>query len=109
MGFADQCAPSRRGPSKRDQAYLNAWLEKGFAVVATDYQGLGTEGVHPYLLYRPEAYSALDAARAVIGDRSLDIQNRIVLIGQSQGRVPRWPLHGNIRITHRNFILSVGC
>ncbi|GBQ68366.1 hypothetical protein GLUCOINTEAF2_0201901 [Komagataeibacter intermedius AF2] len=85
VGFADQCAPSRRGPSPRDQAYLDAWLKKGFAVVATDYQGLGTEGLHPYLLYRPEAYSALDAARAVIGDRSLNIQNRIVLIGQSQG------------------------
>ncbi|MBS1089918.1 lipase family protein [Gluconobacter wancherniae] len=84
-GFADACAPSRMGPAPRDRAYLGAWLEKGFAIVATDYQGLGTPGPHPYLLYQPEAYSVLDATRAVIADTSLNIRNEVVLVGQSQG------------------------
>ena len=48
-GIAAVCAPSWRGWSSRDRAYLNHWLDEGFAVVATDYQGLGTPGPHPYL------------------------------------------------------------
>ena len=63
-GIADVCAPSWRGNSERDKEYLDAWLKSGFAVVATDYQGLGTPGVHPYLLWRPEGYSVLDSVRA---------------------------------------------
>ena len=54
------------GPDERDAAYLNAWLQQGYAIVATDYQGLGTPGPHPYLAVRPEAYSVLDSARAVL-------------------------------------------
>ena len=43
-GIADVCAPSWRGNTDRDREYLDAWLSQGFAVVATDYQGLGTPG-----------------------------------------------------------------
>ena len=39
--------------------YLNTWLAQGFAIVATDYQGLGTPGPHPYMQARPAAYSVL--------------------------------------------------
>ncbi|MBS1072483.1 alpha/beta hydrolase [Gluconobacter cerinus] len=83
-GVADICAPSWMGPRPRDQAYLNTWLKRGFAVVASDYQGLGTPGTHPYLLYRPEAYSLLDAARTVL-EHYPTIQNKILIVGQSQG------------------------
>ncbi|GBQ26967.1 hypothetical protein AA12717_2518 [Gluconacetobacter sacchari DSM 12717] len=84
-GVADVCAPSWRGYFSRDRAYLDRWLSAGFAVVASDYQGLGTPGPHPYLLYRPEGYSALDALRAALAhDRGL-LSNRIILVGQSQG------------------------
>ncbi|HEY0423878.1 MAG TPA: alpha/beta fold hydrolase [Rhodopila sp.] len=83
-GLADTCAPSWNPRSERDATYLNSWLQQGYAVVATDYQGLGTPGPHPYLVVRPEAYSVLDSVRAVL--KSLpDIANRVVLIGQSQG------------------------
>ncbi|MCQ9154941.1 alpha/beta hydrolase [Acidomonas methanolica] len=84
-GVADMCAPSVRGIDRRDNVYLDAWLGRGFMVVATDYQGLGTPGPHPYLLYRPEAYSLLDAARAVLADKGLHARNEMVLVGQSQG------------------------
>ncbi|HET6309211.1 MAG TPA: lipase family protein [Rhodopila sp.] len=83
-GVADICAPSWNMRSKRDATYLNAWLGQGYAIVATDYQGLGTPGPHPYLLTRPEAYSVLDSVRAVLRDRP-DVANKIVVIGQSQG------------------------
>jgi pimeloyl-ACP methyl ester carboxylesterase len=52
--------------------------------VATDYQGLGTPGPHPYLLLRPEAYSVLDSARAVLRG-PFGLLNRVVIVGQSQG------------------------
>jgi pimeloyl-ACP methyl ester carboxylesterase len=83
-GLADICAPSWIPRSKRDANYLNAWLEHGYAIVATDYQGLGTPGPHPYLAVRPEAYSLLDSVRAVL-KAFPHVANRIVVVGQSQG------------------------
>jgi pimeloyl-ACP methyl ester carboxylesterase len=83
-GLADTCAPSWNPRSKRDANYLNAWLEHGYAIVATDYQGLGTPGPHPYLVVRPEAYSLLDSVRAVL-QAFPHVANRIVIVGQSQG------------------------
>jgi pimeloyl-ACP methyl ester carboxylesterase len=83
-GIADVCAPSWMPRSARDAGYLNAWLRQGYAIVATDYQGLGTPGPHPYLAVRPEAYSVLDSVRAVLQGFP-GVANRIVLIGQSQG------------------------
>ena len=83
VGVADVCAPSWRGWLTRDRAYVNAWLNRGYAVVASDYQGLGTPGMHPYMLWRPEAYSILDAVRAATATYPLD--HRVVVVGQSQG------------------------
>ncbi len=83
VGAAAKCAPSFAGRSERDKKYLNAWLAAGFAVVATDYQGLGTAGGHPYLASRPEAYGVLDSVRAVHGQPQ--IGDAVILVGQSQG------------------------
>src|SRR6185312_7239239 len=83
-GIADVCAPSWNKRSERDATYLNTWLRQGYAIVATDYQGLGTPGPHPYLMARPEAYSILDSVRAALKGFP-NTANRIVLIGQSQG------------------------
>ena len=83
VGAAAKCAPSFAGRSDRDKKYLNSWLDAGFAVVATDYQGLGTAGGHPYLATRPEAYGVLDAVRAARAQPN--IAAATVLVGQSQG------------------------
>ncbi len=83
VGTADRCAPSFAGRSGRDVRYLDAWLSAGFAVVATDYQGLGTPGGHPYLAVRPEAYGVLDSVRAVRGRDQ--IGEAVLVVGQSQG------------------------
>jgi hypothetical protein len=83
VGTADRCAPSFAGRSERDVRYLDAWLSAGFAVVATDYQGLGTPGGHPYLAVRPEAHGVLDSVRAVRGRDQ--IGEAVLVVGQSQG------------------------
>ncbi|MBW2271053.1 MAG: hypothetical protein JRH16_21065 [Deltaproteobacteria bacterium] len=84
VGVADVCAPSLRGRSRRDHAYLNGYLEAGFAIVATDYQGLGTAGPHPYLTLRPVGYGVLDSVRAALA-RYPQLANRVFVVGQSQG------------------------
>lgn len=84
-GIADVCAPSWRKPTPRDGAFVDAWLRQGFAVVAPDYQGLGTTGVHPYLQKKPEGFSTLDAARAALGAYPGKVSNRVIITGQSQG------------------------
>ena len=86
-GIADQCAPSRDGANQLSSyAYplLQRWLKAGYAVVRTDYTGLGTPGDHPYLIGRPEGESVLDAVRAA---RSLDkrLGKRVAIAGHSQG------------------------
>jgi pimeloyl-ACP methyl ester carboxylesterase len=83
VGAAPKCAPSFMGRSERDKKYLNSWLSAGFAVVATDYQGLGTAGGHPFLATRPEAYGVLDSVRAVRGQPQ--IGDAAIVVGQSQG------------------------
>ncbi len=47
-GIADQCAPSH-DPS-RDLAAQARFIDAGYLVAVTDYEGLGTPGRHPYLL-----------------------------------------------------------
>ncbi|MBL7252110.1 lipase family protein [Alloalcanivorax marinus] len=85
LGIADVCAPSWAGFKGRDAAYINRWLERGFAVVATDYQGLGGPGPHPYSVWRAEGQSVLDSVRAALALEPRRLANRVVLAGQSQG------------------------
>ena len=85
LGVADRCAPSWAGHKPRDAAYINKWLENGFAVVATDYQGLGGPGPHAYLNWESEGRSVLDAVRAALASQPGKIANRVVVTGQSQG------------------------
>jgi pimeloyl-ACP methyl ester carboxylesterase len=63
---------------------LNAWVKAGYAVVRTDYQGLGTPGPHPYLIGESEGRSVLDIVRAA---RQLfpGIGKRFLIAGHSQG------------------------
>ena len=84
VGIADICAPSWDGRQQQDRDHLAHWLKNGFAVVASDYQGLGTPGTHPYLATRPEAYSNLDIIRAV-QKAGFPVSDKVVLFGQSQG------------------------
>ncbi|MCW1404110.1 lipase family protein [Novosphingobium sp. MW5] len=83
VGFPDKCAPSFNGWSDRDTQYLNNWLKQGYAVVATDYEGLGTNGPHPYLMIRSEARGVLDSVLSA--RQPYGLSRRVVIVGQSQG------------------------
>ena len=83
-GTADVCAPSWMPRATRDTDYLNAWLAQGYAVVASDYQGLGTPGGHPWMAVRPEGWSVLDSVRSALGAFP-ELANSVVIVGQSQG------------------------
>lgn len=84
VGIADKCAPSWDGYPEFHRNYLSHWLEAGFAIVASDYEGLGVKGTHPYLATRPAAYSNLDAIRAV-RSAQFPLSEGVFLLGQSQG------------------------
>lgn len=85
LGVADRCAPSWTGHRPRDAFYMNRWLEQGFAVVATDYQGLGGPGPHAYLFWESEGRSILDGVRAALATYPDQLANQLVITGQSQG------------------------
>jgi pimeloyl-ACP methyl ester carboxylesterase len=87
-GIADACAPTRGFDGGKLNSYafplLQRWIKAGFAVVRTDYDGLGTPGIHPFLVGPSEGRSVLDAVRAARAfDRKLSKQ--YVISGHSQG------------------------
>ncbi|MBV9793282.1 MAG: triacylglycerol lipase [Actinobacteria bacterium] len=66
QGWGDQCAPSREiaAGDFDEQFAVSNLLAKGWAVVVTDYPGLGTPGVEAYNVGIPEGYGVLDSLRA---------------------------------------------
>ncbi|MCI5048443.1 MAG: lipase family protein [Aquisalinus sp.] len=84
VGIGDRCAPSYAGRSERDRTYLNPWLEAGYAIAASDYQGLGMPGTHPYMDARTMAYNNLDLIRA-LQSTDFPVSKQAVIAGQSQG------------------------
>jgi uncharacterized membrane protein HdeD (DUF308 family)/alpha-beta hydrolase superfamily lysophospholipase len=86
-GYAQHCAPSlqERGMWSGAMYILPTLIGEGWAVVSTDYIGLGTEGPHPYLIGPPSAYASLDAVRAAKELEDADLGARTVVWGHSQG------------------------
>jgi Secretory lipase len=85
LGVSDRCAASWSGHKPRDATYINRWLDSGFAVVATDYQGLGGPGPHPYLIWEAEGRSVLDGVRAALSAHADKLAAKVFITGQSQG------------------------
>lgn len=86
-GVAEGCAPSLLDEPFESGAFftLDDALDNGWAVVATDYIGLGTEGPHAYLVGEPAGHAVLDAVRAARGVDELALSDRTVVWGHSQG------------------------
>lgn len=98
-GQGDQCAPSRlfnqgiHFSSGLDitvgyeESFIATMVARGFAVVVTDYQGLGTPGVHTYGNRVAQGHAVLDAARAAqrLPGTSADPQGSVAFWGYSQG------------------------
>jgi Secretory lipase len=90
-GLAADCAPSRDEANGPDHSYLvlsekmlDTWVGRGYAVVQTDYEGLGAPGVHPYLIGVSEARGVVDMVRAA-RQAEPRIGTRYAISGHSQG------------------------
>ncbi|ARK03946.1 lipase [Cellulosimicrobium sp. TH-20] len=86
-GFGRGCAPSVLDEPFESGAFflLDDVLARGWALVATDYAGLGTPGPHPYLVGQGEARSVLDAVRAARALDDATLGEQTVVWGHSQG------------------------
>lgn len=84
-GAAPRCAPSVGiDPFLLVEGIADA-LGAGYAVVATDYPGLGVPGPNSYLVGVTEGHSVLDIVRAAKQLDESDIGDRLLLWGHSQG------------------------
>ena len=89
-GLADQCAPSAQPNLYPDSSYNNyadtvaSYLTQGWTVTATDYPGLGTPGVHPYLVGDSEGRAVVDSVRAA-RNLNMSLSNAWAVAGHSQG------------------------
>lgn len=83
-GVARNCAPSLMKSLFYNWEGLYEYVMLGYAVVATDYAGLGTEGRHAYLDMLSNAtdvVNSVPAAHAAVPDLS----KRWIVVGHSQG------------------------
>jgi uncharacterized membrane protein HdeD (DUF308 family)/alpha-beta hydrolase superfamily lysophospholipase len=86
-GFAQHCAPTlQERPLWSGAMYVaRRVVAEGWAIVATDYVGLGTEGPHPYLIGEPSAHASLDAVVAARQLPEAELSMSTVIWGHSQG------------------------
>lgn len=87
-GVADACAPSKAALTDSTKDLISKLLAAGYVVVAPDYEGLGTPGIHPFLNVKSEAFSITDAVvatRNYLSQRNLLTSKKWLTVGHSQG------------------------
>ncbi|MGE8599394.1 MAG: alpha/beta hydrolase [Acinetobacter calcoaceticus] len=87
-GVADTCAPSKAALADSTKDLISKLLTAGYVVVAPDYEGLGTPGIHPFLNVKSEAFSITDAVvatRNYLSQRNLLTSKKWLTVGHSQG------------------------
>lgn len=82
-GIADVCAPSNDPAGA--VGWLKPFIDRGWIVVATDYEGLGTPGRHPYINGTSEGRGTLDIVRAAAQLPDGVEPGPVVVWGHSQG------------------------
>ena len=89
QGLGDQCAPSYQltAGTEYEAPSIAALLDAGYGVAVTDYQGLGTPGVHTFLNRKAEGHAVLDSIRAAqrLTSASLPAGGPVAIWGYSQG------------------------
>ena len=85
LGMGTSCAPSRKANPYSGMPWLQGMIANGWVVAATDYHGLGTAGVLPYLVGQAEAHDVINSVRATIRLRETGAGNRYAVWGHSQG------------------------
>lgn len=84
-GVVPECGPSLSPFRYLMIAGLSDMLKAGFVVTATDYPGLGTGTVHPFLDGPSEGRALLDSVRAAALVPGSAANGKFVLWGHSQG------------------------
>lgn len=84
-GVEARCAPTLLPDLSGTIAGLDDMLARGYVVAATDYEGLGVPGMHPYLIGVSEARSVLDSVRAARELPDAAASDRFAVWGHSQG------------------------
>lgn len=85
VGSGDSCAPSNNQLNNNFRGLASSLLAKGYVIVAPDYEGLGTRGIHPYLNLKSAAQSAIYAVRAFKEQQGNRFNGAWISVGQSQG------------------------
>jgi acetyl esterase/lipase len=84
-GIVSRCAPSLARVFFSSIQGLNEMLARGYVVAATDYPGLGTPEVHPYLVGVSEGRAVLDSVRAAQQIPGTGAGQAFAVWGHSQG------------------------
>jgi pimeloyl-ACP methyl ester carboxylesterase len=100
-GSAQNCGPSQiENPAKDLNEYfllngdswtdyglpsLEAFIQEGYVVVASDYQGLGGGGKHQYAVAATQARDVIDSIRAVSSMKAAGAGKKAIVYGWSQG------------------------
>lgn len=84
-GIVPRCAPSLAMFIFQQIAGSRQLLDRGYAIAATDYPGLGTPGPHPYLVGDSEARAVIDSVRVARTFPGVGNGNRYAVWGHSQG------------------------
>ncbi|WP_327305190.1 lipase family protein [Streptomyces sp. NBC_01298] len=89
VGMGDSCAPSNNLPygTAMEANLIQQLTLRGWAVVVTDYEGLGTPGTHTYTVGPSAGHAVLDAARAAtrLPEAGLSATTPVGIMGYSQG------------------------
>lgn len=82
-GMADECAESLK--PNNQAALANVLLDKGWIITATDYEGEGTPGLHPYIAGITAARNTIDIVRAARNMDDVPASDEYIVWGHSQG------------------------
>jgi pimeloyl-ACP methyl ester carboxylesterase len=89
QGEGDDCAPSKALAAgfEYEGPFIAGLLTRGYGVVVTDYEGLGTPGDHTYVNRAAEAHAVLDSIRAAqrLPEAGLPDDGPVAIAGYSQG------------------------
>lgn len=89
QGIGDTCAPSRQFSDglEYEGLFMAGLLARGYAIAVTDYEGLGTPGMHTYMDRVSQGHTVLDAVRAAqhLKGSGLGADSPVALYGYSQG------------------------
>ena len=84
VGVGKSCAPSMTDNLSKYGPFIQGFIDNGYAVVATDYSGLGTTGRHFYSHRESNARDAIESVRAATTAYP-SLSKSFVVIGHSQG------------------------